>query len=91
MALQPARSGILRSNEGKPVATNLSVFHTLIDLAGIRTPYFNRHNSVGDTAYRPRLYVYLNDHNEAIPLERMANSTEDVLYFCRAGIPFRGR
>lgn len=91
MAVQPARSGILRSNEGKPVATNLSVFHTLIDLAGIRTPYFNSRNSVGDMAYRPRPYVYLNDHNEAIPLERMANSTEDVLYFRRAGIPFRGR
>ncbi len=86
--LYPQFVAALSANSDKPVATSLSTFHTLLDLAGIRTPYFHCRYSVATPEYRPQSYIYLNDHNEAVPLRRIVHDKEDVDYFRREGIPF---
>lgn len=87
--LCPGVLPVLAANCNRPVATNLSVFHTMIDLAGLRTPYFDRRRSVAASAYRPLPPVYLNDHNEPIPLNRMVTDAEDIARFKQAGIPLQ--
>lgn len=69
-------------------ATTHSVFHTMADIAFIRTPYLCREASLVSSHFdyaAPRLYV--NDHNEAVALDEMAgiNDSQREL-FKRAGI-----
>lgn len=65
-------------NRAKPVAANASVFHTLLDLAGIRTPYRNDSLSVAGTSYAVRPRRYLNDHNLPKPLDKIGLKKEDI-------------
>jgi hypothetical protein len=69
------------------VATSVSVFHTFVHLAGIRTPRLLPTLSVAHGAYRPAPALYLDDHNEARPLQQMVRSRQDRLLFRRAGMP----
>ena len=86
--LHPNTPAALAANAHRPLATNLATFYTLIHLAGIRTPYFRRQQSAATTDYRPNPYIYLNDHNEAVPLRSILRHQEDARYLRRFSIPF---
>ena len=86
-ALNPAAARALSANARRPVATSVSVFHTFVHLAGIRTPRLLPTLSVAHCAYRPAPALYLDDHNEARPLQQMVRSRQDRLLFRRAGMP----
>lgn len=51
------------------VASSRVVFHTLLDIAGISSPYFHPEKSLVNAAYEPGNRVFLNDHNEGVPLD----------------------
>lgn len=75
------------SNAAAP-ATTYSVFHTMADIASIRSPYFNTKASLVSPDFdysAPRLY--LDDHNRAVPLDReIGIDDEQRAFFHRAGI-----
>ena len=51
------------------VSTNLAVFHTLLDLAGITTIYKKDHQALSHEDFESQEYpTYLNDHNHPIPI-----------------------
>ena len=52
-------------NKAKPVATN-AVFHTLLDVAFIQTPYLRSDLSLVSPHFQPRQRMYLNDHDKPI-------------------------
>ena len=59
----------LEENRTKQVQTSLSVFHTMLGIGGIRTPYRLDVYSVASGKYHPARLLYLDDHDEAIPQE----------------------
>lgn len=75
------------SNAAAP-ATTYSVFHTMADIASIRSPYLNINSSLVSPEFdysAPRLY--LDDHNRAVPLDReIGIDDEQRAFFHRAGI-----
>ncbi|MGM9804599.1 MAG: sulfatase-like hydrolase/transferase [Muribaculaceae bacterium] len=68
----------LRANVHKPVASNLVVFHTLMHMAGISTPYAKEQFSLSSANYNPPKRYYLNDHNDALPLNQIGLKQQDV-------------
>ncbi len=68
MQKYPDKVSALQAHSTAEVASNRSTFHTLIDLAGIATPYFNKEASLASAYYRQPERRYLNDYNEAVPL-----------------------
>lgn len=62
----PQITAALKKNAGKDVSTARSVFHTLIQIGGIGTPYFKPQASLGDSLYVMKPRRYLNDYNEGV-------------------------
>lgn len=75
-------------NREKPVAGNASVFHTLLELAGVQTPYRVDSRSVASRQYLVCPRHYLNDHNLPMPLDRIGLRKEDREQFGRRGLAF---
>lgn len=65
----PEKAAIVSSHGDAPVNSSVSVFHTLIDLAGVNTPFFESNESLACDSYSPAPYRYLNDLNEAATIE----------------------
>lgn len=76
-----------KQNEHAP-ATTYSVFHTMADIASIRTPYLDERASLvsRDFDHLNRRY-YLNDHNRAVPLdEEIGIDADQRRLFRQAGV-----
>ena len=75
-------------NREKPVAGNASVFHTMLNLAGIQTPYRADSLSVANRQYLIRPRYYLNDHNLPKSLDKIGLKKEDIEQFRRNNLVF---
>ena len=76
--LHPEKCYTARVNSAKNVSTSRSVFHTLLSLAGISTPVFDRRAALSEPTYTEPRRVYLNDYNEAVPLRRSGLRESDI-------------
>lgn len=83
--LYPQALEVARSNEDKPLSSNVT-FHTLLDMAGISTPYFVDSLSVLRTNLCVGSRVYLNDRYECVPLEELGLTREDELMWQKMGL-----
>lgn len=85
--LCPTAYAQAREHSGMPMTTNV-IFHTLLDVAGVETPY--RIDSLAVTS--PRFTVtprhYLNDHNQPETLDQVGFKPLDVEMFRRMGLQF---
>ena len=75
------------ANTSAPATTH-SVFHTIADMASIRSPYLREGASLvsKEFDYKAERY-YLNDHNEAVTLDREIGIDEQqAALFAKAGI-----
>lgn len=61
----PEKVGYAVQNKPKPVATN-AVFHTMLDVAFIQTPYLQPGLSLVSSDFQTRQRMYLNDHDKPI-------------------------
>lgn len=68
----------LKGNSRKYVAPSQSIFFTLLDLAGIETKHDDDKQSFANEDYVSPRPVYLNDYNEAVPLEDSGLKDEDL-------------
>ncbi|MDE6271192.1 MAG: lipid A phosphoethanolamine transferase [Muribaculaceae bacterium] len=82
----PSLSAAARKNADKDIASSSSVFHTVLSLAGINTPYFNPGYAISSDEYRPHRRMYLNDYNEAVPLAASGMKQVDFDQLARKGI-----
>jgi len=57
-------------NSKKPVSTN-AVFHTLIDVADISTPFLKEDLSLVNPKFKKKKRVFLTDHENAIPYRKL--------------------
>ncbi len=85
--LCPTAYAQAREHSGMPMSTNV-IFHTLLEVAGVETPY--RIDSLAVTSARftvtPR--HYLNDHNQPETLDQVGFKPLDVEMFRRMGLQF---
>lgn len=79
------RSSII-GNKELYVAPSQSVFHTLLQISGIDTPYFDAAQSVASPSYTAPAPMYLNDYNEGQPLEKSGIKKHDIERFKEIGI-----
>lgn len=66
----PDKRNNLMAHTELPVSCNLAVFHTLLDMAGIKSFYKKDHYALSSEFYEPNeVRLYLNDHNQSVPVE----------------------
>lgn len=69
----------LRANSTKRIATSVSAFHTMLTIAGISTPVRNDTLSAASSLYTVRPCLYLDDHNRAVPLNKILRDKKDFI------------
>ncbi len=65
----PQEAASLYANRHKSAASSASVFHTMLGIAGIRTPFRNDSLSLASRRFTVMPRMYLNDHNRPVPVE----------------------
>lgn len=88
-ALRPAAFDALLANSGRNVSTSRSVFHTLLSLAGVRSPVFDPSAALTSPQYTEPARVYLDDYNEAVPLTQSGLREPDFIALKNAHISAR--
>lgn len=86
-ALWPEAHTLAAANSGKPVTTNV-IFHTLLSVGGIETPYRNDSLAVTSPLFTVMPRHYLNDHNEPEELDHVGFKPLDIEMFRRLGLDF---
>lgn len=71
----------LQDNCCKPVSTNRVLFHTMLDMCGVTTGYYNSHNAVSSPNYRPATRMYVDDHNDYLPVRECGLKKCDIEQF----------
>lgn len=84
----PEMLSAAQANRDSIVSSSASYFHTLIQLAGLTTPYYSDSLSLVSATYKPGALKYLNDHNEAVPLNKSGLQHEDYLMLQSIGVDF---
>ncbi len=68
---EPVKAEILAGNMGNFISTSLTYSPTLADMAGIRSEKIDETHSLFSPQYKPEEPVYLDDHNECVPLKEL--------------------
>ena len=76
----------LRANSSKPVATSASAFHTMLGIAGVTTPLRRDSLSLASPLFTVKPFIYLDDHNTAVPLKKLLRSEKDFEMFRKFGM-----
>lgn len=64
------------------------MFHTLLSMAGIATPYRNDSLSVAGGTYTETPRHYLNDHNKPVTLDKIGFDSEDIDMLRKSGMRY---
>ncbi len=82
----PSLPKAAENNRQKNISSSASFFQTMLELGGIATPYRNDSLSVTNALLTEKHRVYLNDHNEARPLDDIGMGQEDFRMLEKRGI-----
>lgn len=74
----PREVECLQSHQQAPVSPSIAVFHTMLHLAGIHTPFRSDSLSLASGRFAPTPSCYLDDHNRPVPLDRLGLDTLDL-------------
>ena len=78
----------LKAHAQVPVSTNMVVFHTLLDLSGVNTPYKKDSLALSNKAFKGHNRLYINDHNEYRSLDNCGLKQIDVDVFKKNKLQF---
>lgn len=76
-----------QSHQALPVSTN-SVFHTVLDLAGIQTSKTDSTLAVSNHAFKVRSRMYLGDHDDPIPFWKVGLKKADFIMMDKWNISY---
>lgn len=76
-----------QSHQALPVSTN-SVFHTVLDLAGIQTSESDSTLAVSNHAFKVRNRMYLGDHDDPIPFWKVGLKKADFIMMDKWNISY---
>lgn len=77
-ATHPRMVEAQRRNASSEAVTSSVLFHTVLDMAGISTPYLDRRRSLVSPSYRTAPLLYLDDRNEAVDLRGSGMPQADI-------------
>ncbi|MBB1139513.1 phosphoethanolamine transferase [Myroides sp. WP-1] len=72
----PTAYQLAKNRYKDPINTQV-IFHTLLDAAAIQTPYFKPEHSLVNPQFKVVPRLYLNDHDLAVPYQKMNLKKED--------------
>ncbi len=84
----PGAVAQLKAHEAIPVSTNMVVFHTLLDLSGIYSPYKKDALSLSNQNFTLHKRLYINDHNDLLPLDSCGLKQLDIDQFKKHNLQF---
>ena len=76
----------LSANNQMYIAPSQAIFHTLLQISGINTPYLDYSESVASSSYSSPTPLYLNDYNEGVPLQESGLKESDIKMLQELGI-----
>lgn len=76
----------LISHKHSYIAPPQQLFHTMIQISGLSTPYFQPENSIASSRFKSPLPVFLDDYNEPVRLEKSGLKKEDIELFRSIGV-----
>lgn len=76
----------LTENKDMYIAPSQAIFHTLLDISGVHTHYYEAEQSIASTAYISPRPMYLDDYNEGQPLEDSGIKDCDIAIFQSLGV-----
>nr|WP_314634278.1 sulfatase-like hydrolase/transferase [uncultured Porphyromonas sp.] len=85
--VHPELTEAARANQRRAASTN-TVFHTLLQLSGIRTRYRRDSLSLVSPTFLEQQRYYLNDRYECLPIEQLDLSQIDVELFHQKGLRY---
>lgn len=83
----PEKYATASSHQSLPVSTN-SVFHTVLDLAGIKTAVADSTLAVSNPAFAVRDRMYLGDHDDPVPFWKIGLKDADFIMLDKWGIAY---
>lgn len=82
----PGKAEAAKANATAPATTH-ALFHTIAEIASIRSPYLVPSVSLVNSRYdRLAKRYYLNDHNQAVPFSKTGLTTEDIELLRQSGV-----
>lgn len=73
----PDKVKAAQQNSKLPVSTNI-IFHSLLDMASIQSPYHEIDLSILSPHYKARSRMYLDDHDTPVPYQKMNLGAQDL-------------
>ena len=74
----PDKHSAAIANANRNISSSRSAFHTLLDMAGIKSYCYRPEASLCSNAYSEPERKYLNDYNEAVPLSHSGLRSSDM-------------
>ena len=84
--IHPDEYAAAKANQYLDVSSSRSTFHTLTEMAGLRTRVLDPSASLASRSYAPGPRLYLNDYNEGIPLRESGLKASDFRQLDSRGI-----
>lgn len=85
--IYPEKYDTAASHQSLPVSTN-SVFHTVLDLAGVKTIMADSTLAVSNPAFTVRDRMYLGDHDDPVPFWEIGLKEADFIMLDKWGIAY---
>ena len=76
----PDKYAMAVAHQGCNVSSTASMFHTMIDMAGIASPYLKAGSALTSEEYVEPERLYITDHNQAVPLLESGLREPDMPY-----------
>lgn len=70
--------GYAEDNSHKIVSSSSTAFNTILDIAGIDTPFLNKSQSLVSPSYSYKDFCFLNDYNEAVDASQAGMNKTDL-------------
>ncbi len=84
----PQQWQALQRNSRLPIATNRVTFHTLLEMNDIASPHLRHADAVSSPQFKPAQRLYVNDHDEFLPLDQAGFKPADAAQFRSHGLQF---
>ena len=78
----------LKAHTQMPVSTNMVIFHTLLDMSGINSPYKDNTLALSNKDFKSHKRFYVNDHNEYRSLDNCGLRQLDIDQFKKHKLQF---
>ena len=83
---RPEKFEVARYNSNAPISSNASIFHTLLEMAEINTPYFDASYSLVNPEFVRRPRMYLGDHDQPVNYYEVGLKKEDKEMILKRGM-----